>query len=87
MDDLTSRTLWLSVWDWDGIGRNQFLGEVHLPISSMDLNDPSPSWYTLLEKVRDRIVMSVQDPSSGYKTMISTSCSNVTCICGTNSPI
>ena len=60
MDDLTSRTLWLSVWDWDGIGRNQFLGEVCLPISSMDLNDPSPSWYTLLEKVCDTIVMSLK---------------------------
>ena len=55
MEGLASRTLWLSVWDRDGIGRNQFLGEVRLPISSLDLNDLSPSWYTLQEKVRDRI--------------------------------
>ena len=49
--ELSSRTLWLSVWDWDRFGRNQFLGEVRLPLSSLDLTDSSSLWYHLQDKV------------------------------------
>ena len=49
--DLSSRTLWLSVWDWDRFGRNQFLGEVRLPLSSLDLTDTTNHWYSLQDKV------------------------------------
>ncbi len=49
--ELKLRTLWLSVWDWDRFGRNFFLGEVHLPLSSLDLTDPHDRWHDLLEKV------------------------------------
>ena len=49
--DLLSRTLWLSVWDWDRFGRNQFLGEVRLPLKSLDLQSDTELWYTLLDKV------------------------------------
>ena len=51
--DLDSRTVWLSVWDWDRFGRNQFLGEFRLPLSSLDLSDPTPHWYTLQDRVRN----------------------------------
>ena len=49
--DLDSRTLYVSVWDWDRFGRNQFLGEVRLPLSSLDLTDSTDKWYTLQDKV------------------------------------
>ena len=49
--EVPHRTLWLSVWDFDRFGKNQFLGEVQLPLSSVDLNDPTPHWHTLQDKV------------------------------------
>ena len=50
--ELSSRTIWLSVWDYDRFGRNQFLGELHLPLSSLDLSYLSEQWYTLMDRVR-----------------------------------
>ena len=50
--ELSSRTVWLSVWDWDRFGRNQFLGEVRLPLASLDLGSDTELWYPLLDKVR-----------------------------------
>ncbi len=52
IQELNARILWLSVWDWDRFGRNQFLGEVRLPISSLDLRDNNDHWHALLDKVR-----------------------------------
>ena len=49
--ELISRTLWLSVWDWDRFGGNQFLGEVRLPLSSLDLTVSSDQWYRLQDEV------------------------------------
>ena len=61
--ELSSRTLWLSVWDWDRFGRNQFLGEVRLPLSSLDLTDTTDYWYTLLDKVWSRTNVRVLIPT------------------------
>ena len=49
--EVASHTLWLSVWDWDRFGRNQFLGEVRLPLSMMDLTNAMDRWYKLQDKV------------------------------------
>ena len=49
--ELSSRTLWLSVWDWDRFGRNQFLGEIKVPLKSLDLRNETELWYTLVDKV------------------------------------
>ena len=49
--ELSSRTLWLSVWDWDRLGRNQFLGEMRVPLQSFDLQDEAEIWYPLVDKV------------------------------------
>ena len=49
--ELSARTLWLRVWDWDRFGRNQFLGEIRLPLSSLDLYDTTDKWYYLEDKV------------------------------------
>ena len=49
--ELASHTLWLSVWDWDRFGRNLFLGEIRLPLSTLDLVDTTDQWYQLQDKV------------------------------------
>ena len=48
---LLSRTLWLSVWDWDRFGRNQFLGEVRVALKEFDLSTYTERWYPLKDKV------------------------------------
>ena len=35
---LLSHTLWFSVWDWDRFGKNEFLGEVKVPLTESNLN-------------------------------------------------
>ena len=47
---LPSRVLWLSVWDWDRIGHNDFLGEVKIPLIPTNLG-VLYKWYTLQNKV------------------------------------
>jgi synaptotagmin-like protein len=48
--ELSSRTLWLSVWDWDRFGRNQFLGEIKVSLKSLNLRNDTELWYTLVDK-------------------------------------
>ncbi|CAH2071484.1 unnamed protein product, partial [Iphiclides podalirius] len=47
---LSTRTLWLSVWHADMFGRNDFLGEVALPLADLVFDDPAPAWYKLHER-------------------------------------
>ena len=54
---MSSRTIWLSVWDWDRFGRNQFLGEIHLPLSSFDFSNATDRWYFLEDKVKAGVVL------------------------------
>ncbi|OQR76706.1 hypothetical protein BIW11_00549 [Tropilaelaps mercedesae] len=49
--ELTSRTLWLSVWHCDMFGRNDFLGEVMKDLSSDMLETDTSHWYPLQERV------------------------------------
>lgn len=51
---LSARTLWLSVWHADIFGRNDFLGEVTLPLADVVFDDPAPTWYKLHERVSTR---------------------------------
>ena len=51
---LLSRTLWLSVWDWDRFGKHQFLGEVLVALKKYDFSGTRPKmWYLLKDKVGD----------------------------------
>ena len=50
--ELSSRTVWLTVWDKDTFAPNQFLGEVRLPLKDLDLRSETEMWYTLVDKVR-----------------------------------
>ena len=52
LDEIERRTLWISVWHSDMFGRNDFLGEVMLPMAGQIANeDSSPKWYSLQERV------------------------------------
>ncbi|KAG8181501.1 hypothetical protein JTE90_010172 [Oedothorax gibbosus] len=50
-NEMESRTLWLSVWNSDLFGRNDFLGEVSLPLGYRLLDSPTLRWYPLQERV------------------------------------
>lgn len=47
--DLSTKTLWVTVWSWDRHGRNKFLGEVRLSLTTLDLTNTSDVWYNLQE--------------------------------------
>ena len=53
LSELGSRTLWVTVWHSDMFGRNDFLGEVLLPLGSLPLDDSTAPacWHTLQERV------------------------------------
>ncbi len=50
--ELRGRTIWLSVWHSDLFGKNDFLGEVVLPVAELDLEEAAPKWYQLQDRVR-----------------------------------
>lgn len=52
--EVERRTMWLTVWHSDMFGRNDFLGEVMLPLQGQELDDPSPKWYSLQDRVSQR---------------------------------
>ncbi|XP_071432770.1 synaptotagmin-like protein 1 [Pithys albifrons albifrons] len=45
--DLQSRTLNLSVWHHDSLGRNLFLGEVEVALGAWDWANTRPEWFSL----------------------------------------
>ncbi|XP_035828611.1 synaptotagmin-like protein 5 isoform X6 [Aplysia californica] len=49
--ELESRSLWITVWHNDRFGRNDFLGEVTIPMDYYRFEENSPTWYTLQERV------------------------------------
>lgn len=49
--ELETRTMWISVWHSDIFGRNDFLGEVMLPLSSEFLENSALKWYPLQERL------------------------------------
>ncbi|XP_048577698.1 uncharacterized protein LOC5500410 isoform X2 [Nematostella vectensis] len=54
-DEMLTRTLWLTVWNHDRFGHNDFLGEIMLPLAQYDESgfnwaQPSAEWYPLRER-------------------------------------
>ncbi|XP_065553616.1 synaptotagmin-like protein 1 isoform X5 [Lathamus discolor] len=45
--DLQGRTLNLSVWHHDSLGRNLFLGEVEIALGTWDWDNTGPEWFSL----------------------------------------
>ncbi|XP_071409435.1 synaptotagmin-like protein 5 [Pithys albifrons albifrons] len=48
---LETRTLQLSVWHYDRLGRNSFLGEVEIPFDSWNFESQGDEWFVLQPKV------------------------------------
>ena len=53
--EVERRTMWLTVWHSDMFGRNDFLGEVMVPMAGQIYDDPSPKWYGLQDRVRHEL--------------------------------
>ncbi|XP_023215061.1 uncharacterized protein LOC111617926 [Centruroides sculpturatus] len=51
ISELETRTLWLSIWHSDMFGRNDFLGEVMLPLGYEVFDNPGLRWYPLQERL------------------------------------
>lgn len=51
LNDLETRTLWLTVWHSDMFGRNDFLGEVMMSLENKVFDNPAPQSYMLQERV------------------------------------
>ncbi|PKK17821.1 hypothetical protein A306_00000248 [Columba livia] len=51
--DLQGRTLNLSVWHHDSLGRNLFLGEVEIALGTWDWANTSPEWFNLQPRAKD----------------------------------
>ena len=49
--EVERRTMWISVWHSDMFGRNDFLGEVMMPMAGQVFDDPSAKWYSLQDRV------------------------------------
>ena len=49
--EVERRTMWMTVWHSDMFGRNDFLGEVMLPMAGQIFDEPSPKWYGLQDRV------------------------------------
>lgn len=56
---MSTKTLWVTVWSWDRHGRNKFLGEVRLSLSTLDLTNTSDVWYDLHEYMVGSLPISV----------------------------
>nr|XP_018897966.1 PREDICTED: uncharacterized protein LOC109031092 isoform X1 [Bemisia tabaci]XP_018897967.1 PREDICTED: uncharacterized protein LOC109031092 isoform X1 [Bemisia tabaci] len=50
LEDLETRTMWLTIWHSDMFGRNDFLGEVMMPLENKIFDDPLPHFYPLQER-------------------------------------
>lgn len=53
ISEVETRELWISVWHSDIFGRNDFLGEVILPLGHEVFETPGLKWYPLQERVWD----------------------------------
>ena len=50
-NEVERRTMWISVWHSDMFGRNDFLGEVMMPMAGQVFDDPAAKWYSLQDRV------------------------------------
>jgi hypothetical protein len=57
LEEVERRTMWMSVWHSDMFGRNDFLGEVMLPLIGQHLDDPTPKFYSLLDRVSIKVLL------------------------------
>ena len=56
-NEVERRTMWISVWHSDMFGRNDFLGEVMMPMSGQVFDDPSAKWFSLQDRVSEYLYL------------------------------
>lgn len=59
--ELGGRVLVMAVYDFDRFSRNDSIGEVRVPMSSVDLGRPVLSWRELQAALREEV--STRDPA------------------------
>jgi len=47
LEHVRNRELQVSVWSYDVMQENEFLGQVHIPLASLDLTQENIGWYSL----------------------------------------
>ena len=47
MKELQERMLQVSVWNYNSLEENEFLGAVFIPLSKLDLSTETKEWYKL----------------------------------------
>lgn len=48
MSSFSDYTVWLSVWNYEAWKKNTVLGDIHIPLSDLNLEeDTHKQWYTL----------------------------------------
>ena len=55
--DLHSRTLWVTVWSWDRLGANSFIGETCIALGGAHLRYTSERWYELHDFTETGVIM------------------------------
>lgn len=55
--ELETRTLSVMVWNNDRFGRNDFLGEVNIPLDYYPFDNPTPIWHKLQDRVPSPVSM------------------------------
>ena len=70
-NEVERRTMWISVWHSDMFGRNDFLGEVMMPMAGQVFDDPSAKWFSLQDRVSYNFLLKAPtDPLSVYNRSI-----------------
>ncbi|CAG2162873.1 unnamed protein product [Oppiella nova] len=67
ISEVETRDLWLTVWHSDIFGRNDFLGEVSLPLGHEVFETPGLKWYPLQERVGVDDTIDACDNQNNYK--------------------
>ena len=47
LDEVKEKVLQVSVWNYDSLSENEFLGAVHINLRELDLSKVSDRWYQL----------------------------------------
>lgn len=55
--DLPKRTLWVTVWSWDRLGANSFIGETCIALGGGKLRYTSERWYELHDFTETGVIM------------------------------
>lgn len=66
--ELGGRVLVMAVYDFDRFSRNDAIGEVRVPMSSVDLGRPVLAWRELQAAPREEVSIRGHDPTLGPPT-------------------